>query len=155
LGTTKRTNRIKKNVLKMHPRIFSARWSVESADTKKYNCIAFAAGDVNIWWWPHVDSYWPVTITDNSVGAFEDAFRALGYEACISGDLEIGWEKVAIYQVQGASKHMARQLPSGRWASKLGRYVDIEHDAVDQLCGAGYGQVAGYLRRRLADAVTT
>lgn len=139
----------------MFPLIFSARWSVESPATREYNCIAFAAGRANRWWWPHVDSYWPVKITDNSVGAFVDAFCFMGYEACATGDLDTGWEKVAIYQIQGASKHMARQLPSGRWVSKIGKYVDIEHDTVDQLNSVTYGYVARYLRRRLAAAVTT
>jgi hypothetical protein len=43
--------------------------------------------------------------------------------------------------------HAARQLPNGRWSSKLGKLEDIEH-ALDDICGSAYGSVVPVLKRR-------
>jgi len=44
--------------------------------------------------------------------------------------------------------HVARQLPSGRWSSKLGALQDIEHDLHD-LEGTEYGSVVLVMKRTL------
>jgi hypothetical protein len=44
-------------------------------------------------------------------------------------------------------KHAARQLPTGRWTSKLGKAVDIEHDTPEGVTGPVYGAVVKFLRR--------
>jgi hypothetical protein len=46
-------------------------------------------------------------------------------------------------------KHACRQLPSGRWASKLGPSEDIEHALYD-LTGTAYGKVALIMKRPIA-----
>jgi hypothetical protein len=43
-------------------------------------------------------------------------------------------------------KHAARQLPNGRWTSKLGVSEDIEH-ALHDLTGLIYGSVALVFKR--------
>ena len=43
-------------------------------------------------------------------------------------------------------KHAARQLPSGRWTSKLGFLEDIEH-ALHDLEGTEYGAVVLVMKR--------
>jgi hypothetical protein len=99
-----------------------------------YNCIAWAAEDQSYWWWPDPDgeSFWPHGVSrEDTVDAFLAAFKILGYSPCDTYDLEPGKEKLAIYAVSGRVKHMARQLPSGRWTSKLGEWWDIAHEAVD------------------------
>ena len=75
------------------------------------------------------------------------AFATLGYKPCPGDDLEVGVEKVALYvHPNGKPKHMARQLPKGRWTSKLGRDIDIEH-GLEDLTGDLYGQVVQILKR--------
>jgi len=81
--------------------------------------------------------------------AFYRAIESIGYCRCPDGQLETGFEKVALYAVAGQSKHAARQLTDGRWTSKLGRYLDIAH-TLGGLEGPVYGQVAGYLKRPLS-----
>lgn len=81
------------------------------------------------------------------MAGFVSAFRTLGYEPCDNGNLEDGFEKVAIYELDAEVTHMARQLPSGRWTSKIGRLEDIEHASPINLEGSEYGTVAQYLRR--------
>ncbi len=43
----------------------------------------------------------------------------------------------------------ARQLPGGRWVSKLGFEEDIRHDTLESISGPCHGQVALFLRKRL------
>ena len=69
-----------------------------------------------------------------------DLFLAAGYELCGDGNLEDGYEKIAIYAKDGEPTHAARQLGDGRWTSKLGKYEDIEHDSLDALNGEGFGE---------------
>jgi hypothetical protein len=124
--------------------------SLASPATAEYNCIAFAAGDQLHWWWPDVTglSHWPPTAArEETIAAFQQAFAALGYELCADANLESGFEKIALYALGGMPTHAARQLPDGRWVSKLGELEDIEHASLDVLVGALYGEVAAVLRR--------
>lgn len=47
--------------------------------------------------------------------------------------------------------HAARQLPNGRWTSKLGFLEDIEHDLHD-VAGEAYGTVVVLLKRPMLPA---
>jgi hypothetical protein len=93
--------------------------------------------------------YWPpgVPLYDLSVANFERAYETCGFERCIDGSRERGYEKIALYAKQGAVTHTARQLPSGRWTSKLGKDIDIMHPTVASLEASGYGAVVAYMRR--------
>ncbi len=112
-----------------------------------YNCVAWTAGDTAHWWQPGV--YWPVEAgrDNHGIGALEDAFRSLGYEPCADGCVEPGFEKVALYGSGFVYTHAARQLPDGRWTSKLGKAEDIEHDKPDDVAGGVYGEVVQFMRR--------
>lgn len=120
-----------------------------------YNCIAWAAGDTEVRWWP-VDRpttgvYWPLNQPEDTVDGFVAAFGTLGYERCDDGLLELGFEKVALYvDAKGEPTHMARQLSSGHWTSKLGFLEDIRHPTLDELCGDCYGTVECFLKRPIA-----
>ena len=130
---------------------------VTSPPSRRYNCIAWAAGVSNDWWWPRPRVYWPPgALREPTLSAFIAAFAVLGYETCDDGALEEGVEKVAIYALQnGLPTHMARQLPSGRWTSKLGEAEDIEHASPAELEGVEYGAVVGYMRRAISPPTTT
>jgi hypothetical protein len=124
-------------------------FSVTSPQDARYNCIAWAAGEANRWWSPDIDSYWPPDVPmDYGLAAYVAAFDMLGYERCADGSLEEGFEKVAIYEpLSGYVVHMARQLHTGRWTSKLGGLEDIEHASPAELEGREYGDVVQYMRR--------
>jgi hypothetical protein len=70
----------------------------------------------------------------------------LGYLVCDQDQLETGYEKIALFALADLPKHAARQLPSGRWTSKLGPMEDIEHALLD-LAGIVYGSVVLVLKR--------
>jgi len=98
-------------------------------------------------------AYWPPNVPRQvHVDAFVAAFSTLGYERCADSQIERGYEKVAIYaDVDGVPKHAARQLPSGRWTSKLGPLEDINH-LLYGLIGREYGTVVVYMKRSLRTA---
>jgi hypothetical protein len=93
--------------------------------------------------------FWPVETSrdDHGIGALEQAFRALGYQECADERLEPGFEKIALYGFGFVYTHAARQLPNGKWTSKLGKAEDIEHDQPDDVAGGVYGEVVQFMRR--------
>jgi hypothetical protein len=131
---------------------------VTSPRDNDYNCIAWAAGDTTKWWWPGPNAdeeYWPAGVPrEVSLAAFQRAFASLGYTPCEGADLEAGFEKVALFaNLQDRPTHAARQLPEGRWTSKLGKMEDIEHALFD-LEGAIYGSVVLVMKRPRVPAET-
>jgi hypothetical protein len=125
-------------------------FQVTSWPAERYNCVAWAADDPSNWWWPDPDgeSFWPRGVErQDTVEAFIAAFRTIGYEPCESDDLETGCDKVAIYAIGNNAKHMARQLPSGAWTSKLGEWWDIGHHAIEEVEAPHYGIRVQILRR--------
>jgi hypothetical protein len=124
-------------------------YQITSPRDRKYNCIAFAAGDNRNWWWPDPaeEDTWPAGVARvETVAAFRDAFATLGYVVADHDQLGAGYEKVALFALAGVPKHAARQLPSGVWTSKLGFLEDIEH-ALHDLTGMVYGSVVLVMKR--------
>lgn len=145
---------IKEWIEQNHPNLVAAGYQITSPDTTDYNCIAWAAGNTEEWWWPDDkgQDYWPPNIVrEESLIAFIMAYQTLGYEVCDSALLETGFEKIAIYVLDGKPKHAARQLSNGKWTSKLGQYEDIEHNALEGLEGSTYGHVACVMKRHFTE----
>lgn len=123
-----------------------------------YNCIAWALGKTDIYWWPTTlwpfhwpDSLpkWPAHIAE-STSNFIAAFETEGYKVCTDTDSKSGYEKVAIYANKSDRVlHAARMLPNGMWSSKLGEHEDIEHVTLECIEGKGYGSVVVYMERPL------
>lgn len=136
------------------PSLAGTSYSQESPATDVYNCIAFAFCDTQNWWWPQAGPgvYWPVGFPlSDQVQVLVAIFEAHGYSVCSDCESEAHYEKVAIYSVQGRFKHAARQLRSGRWASKLGEGHDIEHERAEHLDSMIYGSAEQFLRRLRTD----
>jgi hypothetical protein len=125
---------------------------ITSPPTQEYNCIAWAAGDSETWWWPDEmgTSYWPSnTPRERTLLAFQLAYSTIGYVPCEDAGREDGFEKIALYADSEGPTHAARQLPDGRWTSKLGRMEDIEHATLECLCNSHYGNVIAYMKRQV------
>jgi hypothetical protein len=135
-------------------------YQVSSPPTRKYNCIAWTAGDTTNWWWPDApaqpdSSFWPAGVPrEETLNAFRQVFVTLGYAVCDDERLESGYEKIALFALLDVPKHAARQLPNGRWTSKLGGMEDIEHELHD-LTGMAYGSVVVVMKRPLPAAAET
>lgn len=130
------------------PGLRSTDYSLTSPLDPCYNCIAWAAGDNARFWWPSPWYFWPSSAPcEPSLQAFVLAYGTLGFSPCDSQAREPGTEKIAVFANDGGiPTHAARQLPSGRWTSKLGVSVDIEHE-LRALEGAEYGKVILFLQR--------
>lgn len=136
------------------PGLSGTQYDVVSPQTPNYNCIAWAASESFRWWWPDAFNlyFWPAGIQRiNTIDAFIAAFVGLGYQLCANADHEDGFEKVAIFVgADGLVSHMARELPDGRWTSKLGNSYDIIHVTLAHIEGERYGVFHCALRKQLA-----
>jgi hypothetical protein len=134
------------------PRLTDASHRVTSPGTPDYNCIAWSVGDTEHWWQPGV--FWPVKTPADNYGneVLEQAFVGLGFETCADETLEPGYEKVALYGNSSFYTHAARQLPNGKWTSKLGRSEDIEHDTPHDVAGGIYGDILRFMKRPIQTA---
>lgn len=131
------------------PRLRADNYRETSPPTWTYNCVAWAAGVVDAWWWPIVGRFWPESIPrEETVTAFLQAFALLGYQTGHSVSLDSDIEKVALYAEGKTPTHAARQLPEGWWTSKLGPSVDIEHATPDDVAGGLYGEVVAIVGRK-------
>ena len=135
------------------PNLQAGAWQVTSPPDNRYNCIAFAVGRTDVYWWPdeYPDpnfDYWPPGILrEESIAAFVQLFESLAYEVCADGTLEPGFVKIAIYALQDTPTHAARQLDTGQWTSKLGVEEDIVHEKLEALAGPCYGSAVQFMRR--------
>ena len=97
------------------------------------------------------DSYWPEGVPRvNTTEAFIQAYETIGYKTCDTPDLEPGMEKIVIYANNGVLDHAARQLPNGRWTSKIGEYEDIQHDINAFKGGKYFGEITVILKRPIS-----
>ncbi len=97
--------------------------------------------------------YWPEGVRrDDTIEAWSELFALHQYQKCDHGDLEPDTEKIAIYAgPDGEAYHVARQLPSGEWTSKLNKLEDIQHRTLDALLGSEYVAVAKFMKRPRKD----
>ena len=135
----------------------SHAFKVTSGATPEYNCVAWAMNDDQRWWEPSpavspvttTAIYWPPGVPNvPTFASYVALLDQAGYTACQGAEVEAGFEKVALYRRQdGDFGHMARQLPDGRWTSKMGPAVDVRHDTVLDVQSLVYGVLFGYYRR--------
>jgi len=137
-----------RSLARIFPKLSIEGFKTVGQATELYNCIAYAAGDTTDWWWPTGPEYWPPWATTNEkMRSLEEVFVGLEYEPCNDDSLEYGYEKVALYEINGRFQHAARQMPTGRWRSKMGRGPLIEHRSPDSLSDGVYGSPTVFMRR--------
>src|SRR5262245_46189073 len=104
------------------PGLATCPFQITSPATVRYNCIAWAVGEAEKWIDPAVKRKWPGDVpSDGSVDSFIKLFVGhYGFALCYDGSPEPGFVKIAIYGDGYEFAHVARQLASGKWTSKLG-----------------------------------
>jgi hypothetical protein len=153
MGNSEQSALRREQLTKKYPGLQSSHFVLTSPADHTYNCFAFAAGETWRCWDPSDFGglYWPPNVPrENSTAAWIAAYESLGYVRTHSVELEVGYEKVAIYARDGNPLHAARQITTGKWVSKLGAREDIEHD-LHGLVGDIYGVVAAILERPIGD----
>ena len=145
----------KRHLEQQFPNLATEDYTLTSPDTIDYNCVAWAAGTDQEWWWPDPmeQEYWPDGVPrEETLSTFIAAFATLGYQCCNNESLETGFEKIAIYcDAQNSPRHIAKQLANGEWTSKIGQYEDIQHKTLEALSGDGtaYGTVVQIMKRAI------
>ena len=126
-------------------------WEVASPQDATYNCVAFALGDTDRWWWPislrSSGTYWPDGgPRAETLEAFRIALATIGFEPTEGEALAEGIAKIALFAKGSRPCHIAVQQADGRWTSKLGTQWDILHP-LRALEGDEYGLVAEIFAR--------
>lgn len=133
------------------PALTLGRFELTSPNDPYYNCVAWAMHDKKRWWQPsgQPEHYWPKNAPlAQSVDAYLAAFATRHFEECTEYEDGPEFEKIAIYaDADGNFTHVCRQLPDGRWWSKLGEYRDIIHLSLEDLTGEYYGEPVRFMRR--------
>src|SRR5579859_5012201 len=124
-----------------------------SEETDRYNCIAWALYDTGQWWWPtpRYGNFWLAQVPrDNKRETLIKIFEMHGFVKCDSSEQEQGYEIVALYEIHPDTgiEHVARQIQSGEWTSKLGEREDIKHKTPESVECADYGKVVQLMKRR-------
>ena len=137
------------------PKLKRRPYVITSSKSPIYNCTALDAGEIHQWWEYDattslgVQTYWPPGFPPgDTVADVSNVFQAVfHYGPTTDRRARPGFEKVALYGYEdGGFAHIARQLRSGRWSSKLCELYDLEH-ALSDLEGRVYGRVAAILER--------
>ncbi len=138
------------NLNSIFARLSYSYYKITSEEDSDYNCIAWAAGDNQEWWWPDDDSFWPLGVPrQETIDAFIAAFETLGYVLCQDGNYQQGFAKIAIFADEGGfPTHAARQLPNGIWTSKCGELEDLDHE-LNALSGPdpAYGCIVRFMKK--------
>lgn len=119
--------------------------------TYEFNCIAWACGNSRQWWQPGPHFYWPISCDpdDATVQNLLVALTTVGFQICSDRSLETAFEKIAVYATPTEYTHAARLMSNGKWTSKLGVDVLIEHDAPEDVAGGIYGNLLLFMRRQI------
>lgn len=136
---------------KLWPNLNSTNYELKSNSTDNYNCVAWA-NHIN---YEPVDlsldnNGEPLVYPDLSCLTYIEYFENQGFELCESSEWEEGFEKIALYERDDETfEHVARQVSTNIWTSKLGEWEDIEHTTLESLQSSHfYGIPAWYMRRR-------
>lgn len=150
---------------KRFPKLKADGGTKTSEVDQNYNCLSWSARRARKYRFEPkpIEKWdrWPKDLPkDYSLESFILLFERRGYKRCINGDTkyEFFYKKVAIYAAFGIYgdqqwefTHVADQLHSGAWTSKLGPDEDIQHNTPHSLEGDDgdeYGTIHQILKRR-------
>ena len=126
-----------------------------SEPTINYNCLAWAVGAQWAWFDPEkgcVGHFWPEGIEREwSITAIRKLLSHFGFKEESDNQVwEDGYLKLAVYlDKNDFPAHFARQLENGKWTSKCGDLIDIEHDDLECLECEEYGSARLFFKRKV------
>jgi hypothetical protein len=135
--------------LEQFPNSFIEPFTITSHETPQYNCVAWALNDTENWWEADEDYRWLDTIDfDNTLATMQRFFQYFGFEPIDTPNFKNGIEKIALFSDDGMDcTHVAKQLSTHIWTSKLGVSHDITH-TLSALEGGIYGNVVMILQKK-------
>jgi len=156
-------------IIALTPQIIPAKWpnmklgantEITSLKSKQENCLAYVLGEPN-----DVDMLvfskrfdlglcgLSNTELDHSIDAYVKLLSHFyNFQVCGTSEWEEGFKKIALYENTDEEgevgfSHVALLLKNGRWRSKLGWLEDVEHQNLDVLAGAFYGDPILFMKR--------
>jgi hypothetical protein len=115
----------------------------------RYNCIAYAAGRTDVWYWPGSIG-WPHELPSKiNCASLQSLFTdLLDFEITTDDKFEVGYKKVCLFKDQSSMPtHASFLVEKGVWKSKFGRFINALHSLSDLEEGA-YGEPYVFLRKR-------
>jgi hypothetical protein len=111
------------------PNSFIEPLTITSPETPQYNCVAWALGDTEHWWEADEDYLWLDTSEfDNSLSTMQSFFHYFGFKPIDKPNFKNKIEKIALFSDDGIyCTHVAKQLSTKIWTSKLGVSHDVTH----------------------------
>ena len=135
-------------------------WEITSPFDVNYNCIAWAVKTTKANIWPieygicqtidgGLNAWFEEFPLDEKLETFVHLFNKYSFRICdLDWSLENGFEKLALYSNDGINmSHVARQLTTGMWTSKIGKSNDITHSSPIYLEGISYGKAVIAMKR--------
>jgi hypothetical protein len=135
------------------PSLKQHSYKITSPRDPRYNCVAYAVGDLTQFWYEvNIRGYyWPPGAgSADTLEGWTKVFGIHGYVETEDRTLEPEYEKVAIYASPDGPEHVARQKASGIWTSKMGRGIDMDH-TLEALEGDFCGKVVKIMKRKCQD----
>jgi len=134
------------------PNLTMGNHHISSKYDHHYNCVSHSILEEAVPLWPDNYNHWPASVQrTETIDAFVEFFKCLHFEdvPLLATLVTPGYWKVAIYaDSTGFPLHVARQLVDGRWTSKLGLKVDINHENLQCLEGGDFGYVVKIMRHQ-------
>ena len=136
--------------LKEFPNSQNEPFEETSPETDQYNCLAWVMHDTQRWWDTEDEDFWVSNLPqDSTLKTLVLLGEKQGFVVCDNGQLEKGYEKMALFSLEGTyCTHVARQLASGQWTSKLGTSYDVTH-SLKAMEGGIYGNVVQFLKKAM------
>lgn len=126
-------------------------YKITSPHDTLYNCFAWALGIDNRYIWPdpYGNAAWPNDPDlprSDTLEVIVKFFQKINFEVTSDRQRHANFHRIAIYCNGNSPTHLARQLPDGKWTSKLGESIDISH-TLEALEDGSYGKVKVIMAR--------
>lgn len=151
-------SRRKPSFEKWWPNLLRTTYTVIDKASMRYNCFAWSINRTDFWFAPDPQMnrvgkvFWPPEVPrEYTLDAFIQAYATFGFVLCDNTEVELGFEKVVLYGNNSIPEHAARQLPNGRWSSKIGEYEVIEHDLYAFDGGKYFSKIIIILKRPISN----
>jgi len=135
----------------LFPNSLETPFIITSPEARKYNCIGWALESDLEWWEPDYENgvWFEDVDNERTIKNVEIVFQKFGFKVCEDETLEKGFLKIAVFSTDEIHfNHVARQLESGNWTSKIGVSFDVEH-SLESMENGIYGNVVLFMKKKI------
>jgi hypothetical protein len=141
----------KAEIEQLFPNLCGTSWAIKSRRTKRYNCLAWGAGEKHRRWDYNIPWFWPPGVSRlPGIAYLVGAYQVFGFVVCNQNQClkyDPICDTIVLYELNCYGTHAARLVHNEMWSSKLGDLEDIQHETPEALSGSLYGNPAVYMKR--------